>query len=260
MHRAGQRLALGLRFRDARVVAVDVAHAELGHFLVALFHLAHGPFQRDHRLLRIGDDRREQMRNAVIDGELEHLGIDHDQAALVGLEAVDQAQDHGVDGDRFAGAGGAGDQQMRHAGEIDDHAFAADGLAEAERQLGRSVGVIVVVEQFAQINFLAHRIGQFDADGIAARHDGDAGGEFAHGARDVVGEADHARRFDAGRGLELVERDNRARPRIDDFAAHAEIPQHAFQHAAVLLDLAAAELRALGGARRAQADRCEGKA
>ena len=129
VHRAGERLAFGLGFREARIVAVDVAHAELGHALVAFLHLAHRPFERDHRLLRIGDHRREQMRDAVIDREFEHLGIDHDQPALVGAQPVDQRQDHGVDGNRFAGAGGAGDQQMRHAREIDDHRLAADGLA-----------------------------------------------------------------------------------------------------------------------------------
>ena len=31
--------------------------------------------------------------------------------------------------------GGAGDQQVRHAGEIGDHRLAADGLAQAEGQL-----------------------------------------------------------------------------------------------------------------------------
>ena len=83
------------------------------------------------------------MRDAVVDGQLQHLGIDHDQFALVGLEPVHEAQDHGVDGDRLAGAGGARDQEMRHAREIDDHGLAADGLAEAERQLGD--GLVVVV-------------------------------------------------------------------------------------------------------------------
>ena len=136
MDGARERLALGFRFGEPRVVAVDVAHAELRHFLVAAFHLAHRPFERDHRFLRIGHDRRQQMRDAVIDRELEHLRIDHDQPALIRPQPVDQRQDHRVDGDRFAGAGGAGDQQMRHARQIDDDRFAADGLAEAERQLG----------------------------------------------------------------------------------------------------------------------------
>ncbi len=160
MHGARQFLALGLGFHKARIVAVDVAHAELGHFLVAFLHLAHRPLQRDHGLLRIGHDRRQQMRNAVIDGELEHLRIDHDQAALIGPQPINQAEDHGVDGDRFARAGGAGDQQMRHACEIDDDGFAADAVLDRE--------------QLAQINLLAMRVRQFDADGVAAGNDRDA--------------------------------------------------------------------------------------
>ena len=62
--------------------AVDVADAELRHLLVALFHLAHRPLQRHHRLARIGHDRRKQMRDAVIDRELEHLGIDYKASYL----------------------------------------------------------------------------------------------------------------------------------------------------------------------------------
>ena len=127
---------------DALVEAVDVAHAELRHLPVAVLHLAHRPFQRHHRLARVGDDRRQQMRDAVIDRQLQHLRVDHDQPALVGRQPVEQRQDHRVDRDRLARAGGAGDQQMRHAGEVGDHRLAADRLAERERQLG--LGVLVV--------------------------------------------------------------------------------------------------------------------
>ena len=140
-----------------------------------------------------------------------------------GVQPVEQAQDHGVDGDRLAGAGGAGDQQMRHAGEIDDHRLAADGLAEAERQLGLRVGVFVGRQHLAEIDLLALVVRQLDADGVAARHHGDARRQRAHRAGDVVGQPDHARRLDAGRGLELVERHHRAGPGVDDLAAHAEV-------------------------------------
>ncbi len=167
---------LALRLGDAGVEAVDVAHADLRHLPVAVLHLAHGPFQRDDGLLRIGDDGRQQVRDAVIDREFQHLRIDHDQAALLGRQPVEQRQDHGVDGDRLARAGGAGDQQMRHLGEIGDHGLAADGLAEAERQLALGLLEVLRRQQFAQIDGLALLVGQFDADGVAAGHDGDAGG------------------------------------------------------------------------------------
>ena len=100
--RAVEFFAFASRFGQARIVAVDVAHAELRHFLVALFHLAHRPFERDHRLFRVGDHRGKQMRDAVVDRQFEHFRIDHDQPALLRAQPIDEAQDHGVDGDGFA--------------------------------------------------------------------------------------------------------------------------------------------------------------
>ena len=111
LHRALEGFALVLGLADAVVEGFHAAHAHLGHLAVALFHFAHRPFQRHHRLARIGDHRRQQMRNAVIDRQFQHLGIDHDQAALLRRHAVEQRQDHGVEADRLARAGGARDQQ-----------------------------------------------------------------------------------------------------------------------------------------------------
>ena len=113
-------------------------------------------------------------------------------------------------------------------------------LCLESRKIGRG-------EQFAQIDGLAARVGQFDADGVAARHHGDAGGDRRHRAGDVVGEADHPRGFDARRRLEFVERHHRAGADVDDLAAHAEIVQHAFEQAGVLLQRVLRNLRSGGG-------------
>src|SRR5262249_38367948 len=158
---------------------------------------------RDHGLLRIGDHGSEQVRDAVVDRELEHFRVDHDQPALLRPEPVEQAQDHGVDGDRLAGAGGAGDQQVWHAREIDDHGLGADGLAQAERQFRAAVDIVAAGELLAQIDLLASGVRQLDADDVASCDHGDARRERAHGAGNVVGEPDHTRGFDARRGLEL---------------------------------------------------------
>ncbi|MNK55133.1 hypothetical protein D3C87_741360 [compost metagenome] len=83
LDRAGKDFTLVERLLHAAVEAVNVAHADLRHFLVALFHLAHRPLQSHHGLFGIGNDRRKQMRNAVIDRQFEHFRIDHDQAALL---------------------------------------------------------------------------------------------------------------------------------------------------------------------------------
>src|ERR1700730_8896318 len=74
-------------------------------------------------------------------------------------------------------------------------------------------------ELLAQIDLLAGRIGQLDADHVASCDHGDARRERAHGAGDIVGEADHARGFDARRRLQLVKRAGRARPGIEDISA-----------------------------------------
>ena len=90
-------------------------------------------------------------------------------------------------------------------------------------------------QHFAQIDGLARLVRQFDADGVAAGHDGDAGGDGAHRAGDVVGEPDDAGRLDAGRRLEFVKRDDRAGPDMDDLALDAEILEHAFEQPGILL-------------------------
>ena len=183
------------------------------------------------------------MRDAVIDGQFQHLRIDHDQAALLRPQPIEQAQDHRVDGDRFAGAGGSRNQKMRHAREIDDNGLAADGLSQTQRQLRGVVRIVVAGEQFPQINLLARGIGQLDPDGIAPRDHGNARGKRAHGTGDIVREADHARGFYSRSRLELVEGDHRARTAVDDLAAHAEIAENPFERGGIGRERVGAEHR-----------------
>jgi hypothetical protein len=55
--------------------------------------------------------------------------------------------------DRLARTGGACDQKMRHAREIDDHRLAADGLAEASGSFDGVLAEIFRFQQFAQTTF-----------------------------------------------------------------------------------------------------------
>ena len=88
------RPLLGDRLLDVAVVLLDVAHAFGGQRLVALLHLAHRPAQRVGGLLRIDDDRRQQVRDVLVHPELEPLRIDHDQPHVVGRRAVEDARQH----------------------------------------------------------------------------------------------------------------------------------------------------------------------
>ena len=126
-------------------------------------------------------------------------------------------------------------KQVGHAGEIDDHRVAADGLAERDRQAMVRLAELLAGEKLAQVDGVAALVRQFDADGVAALNYRDAGRDRGHRAGDVVGEPDDARGLDAGRRFEFVEGDDRAGAHVDDLAFHAEIVEDAFKQARVLL-------------------------
>ena len=147
LHAAFCGLALGRHLGHALVIAADVADAELAHVAVPALHLARGPFQRGDGLSGFGDDRGQQMRDALIDRQLQHFGVDHDQAALIGRHPEQDRQDHGVDADRLARTGRASDQQMRHPRQVGDHRGPADVLAKRQRQPAGVAAPVLAAEQ-----------------------------------------------------------------------------------------------------------------
>ena len=77
--------------------------------------------------------------------------------------------------DRLAGAGGAGDQQVRHAGEVGDDRLAADVLAERQGEgAGMRSRILGEASRSRRIDRLALRVRQLDADDVAAGHHRDA--------------------------------------------------------------------------------------
>ena len=120
---------------DRRVVLLRVADlAEVRERLEPLLHRRHRPLQRVRRLLRVGDDRRRQVRQVLVHLELDHLRVDEDELHLVRPRLVDDRRDERVDPDALAGPGRAGDQQVRHRAQVVDDRLAVDVLAERERQ------------------------------------------------------------------------------------------------------------------------------
>ena len=78
----------------------DVLRAGVGEELVAPLHLVDGPLERGRRLLHVGDDRQEHVRDAVEGRELDDLRVDHEQPQLVGRPAVEERQEHHVEARR----------------------------------------------------------------------------------------------------------------------------------------------------------------
>ena len=123
------------------VVARQVAHAQLAQELVAPLHFAHAPIQAVGGLLHVGHHGRQQVRNALVDRHFQHLGVDHQEAHILGLGLVKQREDHGVDADRLARARGASHQHMRHFCQVGHHRVAHDILAQAHGE--HALGLVV---------------------------------------------------------------------------------------------------------------------
>ena len=86
------------------VEAAEIAHVVLREHLVAVEHFVHRPRQRACRLFRIGHDRYQQVRNAVVHHKFHFLRIDHYQADVLGGGLHQDTHDDGINADRFTGA------------------------------------------------------------------------------------------------------------------------------------------------------------
>ena len=180
------------------------------------------------------------MRNAFVNRQLEHLGVDQDQPHLGRRRLVDQGEQHRVDPHGLARAGGAGDQQVRHALQVGDHWIAADVLAERERQRGRNARVHLGAQDFRQAHDLARGIGDLEAHQALARNGlDDADAHHGQRAGKVLHEVDDLGPLHADSGLDLEARDDRAGIGRDHFDLHPEIEE-------LLLDQARSELEGLG--------------
>ena len=78
-----------LFIRMQGVVALQIPGVAIGKEFIAPRHLADRPVKGARRLFGVGDDGLLQVRNAVVDVELHHLGVDHDELDLVGLGLIE---------------------------------------------------------------------------------------------------------------------------------------------------------------------------
>ena len=235
--RIGQFFALFGRVADFLVVAREVAHAELGHQAIALFHFRHAPVERVGGLFHVGHHWRQQVRNVLVDRHFQHLRVDHDQAHFFRCGAVEQRQDHGVDRHRLARTGGTGHQYVRHLGQVRHHRLAGNVLAQHHGQLAGRILVGVGTDDFRQAHDLAFGIGQLQS------HVGLAGDGFHHPDADqaqragqVLHQVDDLRTFHAHGRLDFIAGDHRPRISGNHLHFHAKIGQLALDQARGVFD------------------------
>src|SRR5690606_23764636 len=130
---------------------------------------------------------------------------------ILGALAIDDRGDDGVDADGFAGAGRAGDQQVRHAREVGDQRLARDVFAERDRDLGASAAPVFGLEDVAHAHGRGNAVWNFHTDGGLARNRREnTNGLRAHAERDVFIEAGDFFDANPGRGHDLVAGDDGA--------------------------------------------------
>ncbi len=174
-------------------------------------------------LLRVVDDRAEQVGDVLEERELEPLGVDEDDLDLLRRGLVEEAGDQGVEGDALARAGRAGDEQVGHDGQVGHDDAAVDVLAQGEGQLGGRVLEIRRLDDVAELDDLALVVGDLDAQGGLAGDALDADRLRLQGQGQVLGPALDLRDLDA-RGREvLVGRDDRSGVVLADLALDAEL-------------------------------------
>ena len=209
------------------VEVVDVPEAERREVVVAHVHLAHDPVQRLGGLLRVRDDRRDQVRHALVDVQLDPLGVDQDHPHLVGRRAHQDRGDHRVHERRLAGAGRTGDQQVRHLRHVRDDEAALDVLAEPDDHRVVVVAGVARAEHVAEGDDLLVGVRDLDADrGLAGDRgeDPDVGG--GHGVGDVLAERGDLLDLDRGAELDLVAGDRRAAGVAGDLGVDVELLEH----------------------------------
>ena len=204
----------------ARPVELDeVARTGLAHDAVATLHLPDQIAQHGRRQPRVGDHGREQMREALVVIELYLLRVDQYEPDLVrrGMHQ-DRAQDR-VDASRLARPGRAGDQYMRHRGQVGADALAGHVLAQPGEERRGALGPLAV--DVAEADEAAPRVRDLDPDRLLSGDRGenpDVGGGECVG--EVVLELRHLADLRSRRELELVAahvrpRDNAEQPGFD---------------------------------------------
>ena len=212
VQRVSQRCAGVLGFLDLGIEARQVTHAHLRHQLVAALHLGNAPAQGIGGVLHVGDHRAQQVRDAFVDRQFQHLRVDHDQLGVIRPGLEQDRQDHGVHTHRLTGTGGTGHEQVRHFRQVGNHRLAADVMTERQGDRRFEVVVFRGRQHFGEPYDLPVFVGNLDTHGGLARdhfHHTHAG--HGQGTRQVFGQVGNAADFYPGGRLDFVTGNHRAR-------------------------------------------------
>ena len=215
---------------DLLVVSFKVTHAELSEQIVAMRHLLHCPVQSAACLSGVGDNRNHKVRDSVVNTQFHNLRVNHDDAQILRLVLVQEADDHRVDADGFAGAGGASDQKVRHLRNVGNDDPSGDILTYGKGNLALVALELLRLDERAEQYSGAFRVRNLDAyRGFAGdrRFDSDVGsGQVQF---DIIFQIGDTADLDALLGSELVAGNARAAADVGNLNVDTEALQRAFE-------------------------------
>ena len=171
---------------DLRVVVLDMAHARGLHVHVALLHLLHEPLQSSGCLLRLRDDRGDQVRDALVRGELHHLRVNQDEANLFRRRAGEQRNEHRVHKRGLTGTGRTCHEQVRHLLHRGRDKVTLNVLAQADEHRVMITTDVRGVEDIAQANHFTVGVGDLNTHGGLSGDRGEQADVIrCHGVRQV---------------------------------------------------------------------------
>ena len=215
-------LAVLLGGNDA-VVGFQIPDAHVGHHSVAAKHFCHRPLQTARSLLGVGDHRDQQMGNTVVNAQLHHLGVNHDELHIVGTCLVQKANDDGIHAHGFTGTGGTGDQQVGHFGNVTHDAASVNALAQRNGGLGFCLGKLGGIDNLPQGDRRDRPVRHLDANhGNFSRNGGDADAGRAQTQGNIIGAAGDFIQPDALVKLHLVAGNAGAAGDVDDVGVDIE--------------------------------------
>ena len=118
---------------------------------------------------------------------------------------------------------------MRHFGQVGIGVFAADVFAQADGQRGFGILEVIAFKKIAQVDNLAGGVRQLNTDGVGAGNNRNTHRNGAHGAGNIIRQADNSGSFGAGCRFKLIKGDDRAGADADNLAGNAEFLQNLFQ-------------------------------
>ena len=172
------------------------------------------------------------MRNAIVDRQFQHFGVDQDQADIVRAGLEQHGQQHGVHAHGLTGTGGTRHQQVGHFGQISHHRVTGDILAQRHGQGRRCLVEHLCADHFGKADHFPLLVGNLNPHGgLAGNHFHHPHADHRQGTGQILGQVGDLGNLNTCCRLNLEAGNHRAGLHRHHFRVDIEILELDFQQA-----------------------------